>query len=68
MILIDTVTKDGHPILNDMRTVYKQLEKGETGYGYRERHERFQIDLNHEYYLPINCQESWYEPMELRIL
>ena len=38
-ILIDTVTKDGHPILNDMRTVYKQLEKGETGYGYRERHE-----------------------------
>jgi hypothetical protein len=62
-IWIDTVTKDGHPILNDYRPVYKQLEKGETGYGYRERHETFQIDLNHEYHLPINCQESWHEPV-----
>jgi hypothetical protein len=64
--LIDTVTKVGHPILNNRRPVHKQLEKGGTNYVciYRARHERYMIDLNYEYYLPINCLERWREPLD----
>jgi hypothetical protein len=49
--LIYTVTKGGHPVLNNLRPVHEQLEKGGTNYGYRARHERYMIDLNYKRYL-----------------
>ena len=62
--LIDTVTKDGHPVLNNLRPVHEQLEKGGTNYEYRARHERYMIDLNYKFYLPISCLEWWLEPLD----
>ena len=53
--LIYTVTKGGHPVLNNLRPVHEQLEKGGTNYEYRARHERYMIDLNYKRYLPISC-------------